>query len=49
MFKPGIEGNADGWHRAPIEMVAYKLNLMLGMDYVPPVSSLSTIGVVQGT
>ncbi|CAM6116571.1 unnamed protein product [Calypogeia fissa] len=36
LFKPGIEGNADGWHRAAIEMVAYKLNLVLGMDYVPP-------------
>ncbi|KAL3694317.1 hypothetical protein R1sor_007968 [Riccia sorocarpa] len=38
MCKPGIEGHADGWHRAAIELVAYELNLMLGMDYVPPVA-----------
>eukprot|EP00898_Chlorokybus_atmophyticus_P000399 jgi/Chlat1/135/Chrsp1S03228 len=38
LFKPTIEGHADGWHRAPIEWVAYELNLLLGMDYVPPVA-----------
>eukprot|EP01025_Chloroclados_australasicus_P058472 TRINITY_DN7346_c0_g1_i1.p1 TRINITY_DN7346_c0_g1~~TRINITY_DN7346_c0_g1_i1.p1 ORF type:complete len:562 (-),score=56.32 TRINITY_DN7346_c0_g1_i1:2475-4160(-) len=37
LFKPRVKGDADGWHRVPIEWVAYKLNLMLGMDYVPPV------------
>lgn len=37
MVKPRIKGDADGWHRAPIEWVAYELNLLLGMDYVPPV------------
>ncbi|GAB4823126.1 hypothetical protein N2152v2_010172 [Parachlorella kessleri] len=38
VFKPRVPGDADGWHRAPIEWVAYELNLMLGMDYVPPVA-----------
>lgn len=38
VFKPRIPGDADGWHRAPIEWVAYELNLLLGMDYVPPVA-----------
>jgi hypothetical protein len=38
LFKPKVEGDADGWHRAPVELIAYELNLMLGMDYVPPVS-----------
>jgi len=37
IFKPRVEGDAQGWHRTPIEAVAYKLNLLLGMDYVPPV------------
>ncbi|GBG89130.1 hypothetical protein CBR_g48839 [Chara braunii] len=38
IFKPRVgDGDAEGWHRPPIELVAYKLNLMLGMDYVPPV------------
>ncbi|GJP53635.1 hypothetical protein CLOM_g12787 [Closterium sp. NIES-68] len=38
MFKPRVEGDAEGWHRAPIEWVAYELNLLLGMDYIPPVA-----------
>eukprot|EP00897_Mesotaenium_endlicherianum_P003359 jgi/Mesen1/3050/ME000018S02353 len=38
LFKPRVEGDAEGWHRAPVEWVAYELNLMLGMDYVPPVA-----------
>jgi hypothetical protein len=38
LFKPRIKGDADGWHRVPMEWVAYQLNLMLGMDYVPPVA-----------
>lgn len=38
MFKPRVEGDGDGWHRAAVEWVAYELNLLLGMDYVPPVS-----------
>eukprot|EP00887_Chlorella_sp_A99_P007513 scaffold2.g7513.t1 len=36
LFKPRVSGDADGWHRAPIEVVAYRLNLLLGFDYVPP-------------
>ena len=36
VFKPAIDGHGDGWHRAPMEYVAYKLNRMLGMDLVPP-------------
>ncbi|GFH28358.1 uncharacterized protein HaLaN_26835, partial [Haematococcus lacustris] len=35
-FKPSVEGNCDGWHRAEVEAVAYQLNRLLGMDYVPP-------------
>jgi hypothetical protein len=38
VFKPRIDGDGDGWHRATMEWVAYELNLMLGMDYVPPVA-----------
>jgi len=38
IFKPREEGDGDGWHRSSIEWVAYKLNRMLGMDYVPPVA-----------
>lgn len=38
LFKPRVEGDADGWHRAPMEWVAYRLNLLLGFDYVPPVA-----------
>eukprot|EP00957_Ditylum_brightwellii_P168019 12790388-Ditylum_brightwellii.AAC.1 len=37
IFKPKVEGNGDGWHRANVEWVAYELGLMLGMDYIPPV------------
>jgi len=36
LFKPKIEGDGDGWHRVPIEVASYQLNLMLGMDCVPP-------------
>jgi hypothetical protein len=36
IFKPRTEGDFDGWHRVPIERVAYILNTMLGLDYVPP-------------
>jgi len=38
IFKPRVEGDGEGWHRANIEWVAYELNRMLGMDYVPPVA-----------
>jgi hypothetical protein len=36
MVKPRENGDFDGWHRTPIERVAYLLNLLLGLDYVPP-------------
>jgi len=37
MFKPkSEEGEESGWHRVEVEGVAYQLNLLLGMDYVPP-------------
>jgi hypothetical protein len=36
MFKPKIVGDGDGWHQVLMELVAYKLNRVLGMDYVPP-------------
>ena len=38
IFKPRVEGDAEGWHRTPMEWVAYRLNLLLGLDYVPPVA-----------
>ena len=38
IFKPRVQGEADGWHRAPMEMVAYRLNLLLGLDHIPPVA-----------
>lgn len=36
LFKPRILGDGEGWHRVPIEAAAYHLNLLLGMDNVPP-------------
>lgn len=36
MFKPKIDGDGQGWHRVLMEVVAYKLNRILGMDYIPP-------------
>lgn len=36
IFKPRVPGDAGGWHRAPMEYVAYRLNLLVGLDYVPP-------------
>lgn len=38
LFKPRVQGDSEGWHRVPIELVAYELSLLLGMDYVPPVA-----------
>ena len=38
IFKPRIDGDGDGWHRATMEWVAYELSLMLGLDLVPPVA-----------
>ncbi len=35
-MKPSIAGNGGGWHRVEVEAVAYRLNRLLGMDYVPP-------------
>lgn len=36
IFKPRAPGDSDGWHRPPMEVVAYRLNRLLGMDLVPP-------------
>lgn len=36
LLKPRVPGDSGGWHRAAIEVVAYRLNLLLGLDYVPP-------------
>jgi len=36
LMKPREWGDSDGWARAPMEYVAYRLNRLLGMDYVPP-------------
>ncbi len=40
-----MDGDSGGWHRVPIEWVAYQLNLMMGMDYVPPVAFLHNIHI----
>lgn len=36
IFKPRVPGDSEGWHRPPMEVVAYRLNRLLGMDLVPP-------------
>jgi hypothetical protein len=38
LFKPRLYGDHDGWGRNTMEYVAYALNRMLQMDYVPPVA-----------
>jgi hypothetical protein len=40
MFKPRdpFTNDFEGWHRTPIEYVAYELSLLLGLDLVPPVA-----------
>jgi hypothetical protein len=38
IFKPRKADDGNGWNRVPMEYVAYELNRMLGMDYVPPVA-----------
>ena len=36
IFKPREWGDKDGWSRTPMEYVAYYMNKILGMDYIPP-------------
>jgi len=36
VMKPREWGDSDGWARAPMELVAYRLNRLLDLDYVPP-------------
>lgn len=36
IFKPRVYGDGGGWNRVPMEYVAYRVNRMLGMDYIPP-------------
>lgn len=38
LIKPRPFGDNDGYARTPMEYVAYELNLMIGMDVVPPVA-----------
>ena len=38
LFKPRPYGDREGWNRTPMEYVGYELNLLLGMNYVPPVA-----------
>lgn len=45
IFKARMWGDNDGWNRTPVEYVAYRLNRMLGMDYVPPVAYRHNIDV----
>jgi len=45
IFKLRMWGDNDGWNRTPIEYVAYELNRMLDMDYVPPVAYRREIDV----
>ena len=36
IFKPRTPGDGMGWNRVPMEYVAYEVNLLLGLDYIPP-------------
>lgn len=38
LWKPRPFGDGDGWNRVSMEYVGYRINLMLRMDFVPPVS-----------
>ena len=44
IYKPRAYGDAGGWHRTPMEWVAYRLNVLLGLDYVPPVAYRQAAG-----
>ena len=47
LFKPKSEdGEATGWHRIGGEVAAYHLNLLLGLDLVPP--TVMRKGIVVG-
>jgi len=37
LFKPRPFGDGQGYNRTPMEFITYKLNLLLGMDLIPPV------------
>lgn len=47
IFKPRNYGDNDGYGRTPMEYVAYFLNRMLGMDYVPPVAYRRSLNLVH--
>jgi len=36
VMKPREWGDSNGWARSPMELVAYRFNRLLGLDYVPP-------------
>lgn len=38
LIKPRVFGDQGGWNRTPLEVVAYRINRALKMDYVPPAS-----------
>jgi len=48
IMKPREWGDSDGWARAPMERVAYRLNRFLGLDYVPPTVYRYQIPVLTG-
>ena len=45
IFKARMWGDNDGWNRTPVEYVAYRINRLLDMDYVPPVAYRRNIDV----
>ena len=45
LFKPRVWGDNQGYNRTPAEYAAYRINRMLGMDYVPPVAYRRNIEV----
>jgi hypothetical protein len=45
LIEPRENGDFEGWHRTPIERMAYLLNLLLGLDYVPPTVYRQNLGV----
>lgn len=46
LFKPRVYNDAEGWHCTKYEVAAYHLNLLLGLDMVPPAVYRKTSTVI---